>query len=281
MLKLSYKFVRPIFNIYTAGENIQQLNNKINHLKMNNMFPIVDYIKEYSNQKSDIQLISDEYISLSKLQNNEYIAVKLSSFDFDEKIINKTISELIFNDKKILIDAENNKNQNKIDYITNNLIKDFNQKNIFIFKTYQMYRNDSYDKLYNDLQNYKNLGVKLVRGAYYNEDKYSGKLFITKENTDKEFNKGLDLIKKNQDNIKAFICTHNLKDINTLINSDINKNNIYHASLYGFLNNETNKIIYHNIKVYKYLPYGKIEDSIPYLTRRLYENPRVIFDLIK
>jgi proline dehydrogenase len=51
---------------------------------------------------------------------------------------------------------------------------------------------------------------------------------------------------------------------------------IYHASLYGFINNETDKLIKADIKTYKYLPYGSMDDAIPYLSRRLEENPQVI-----
>jgi proline dehydrogenase/carbapenem biosynthesis protein (putative proline dehydrogenase) len=143
-----------------------------------------------------------------------------------------------------------------------------------------MYRKDSYNKLSSDMLLHNNLGIKLVRGAYHNQDKYSGKLYLTKEETDKNYHNGLKSIILNSNcNTKAFICTHNINDIKTLIDFNINKNNIYHASLYGFINNETKKIINSGIKTYKYLPYGPLEDSIPYLTRRLYENPKIIFHL--
>ena len=62
-----------------------------------------------------------------------------------------------------------------INYYTDYCIKKFDI-NIF-YKTYQMYRNDSLNLLENDLNNYrKDFGIKLVRGAYHNQDK---KQFIT------------------------------------------------------------------------------------------------------
>jgi hypothetical protein len=58
-------------------------------------------------------------------------------------------------------------------------------------------------------------------------------------------------------------------------------NNISHASLYGFINNDTERIIKSGISTYKYLPYGKYDDSVPYLTRRIYENPKILFYMLK
>lgn len=291
MNRLYLKLARPIFNVYTAGENIQQLNNKIIQLSKNNIYPIADYIKELSDQSTNLDPIINQYISLSKLDNLEYIALKLSSFNFNEKVINKLVSELITNNKKVLIDAENNIHYDKIDKITDNLLRDYNKFDPMVFKTYQMYRKDSYNKLCSDMLLHNNLGVKLVRGAYHNEDKYSGKLYLTKEETDQNYARGLKSVILNQNHIQAFVCTHNINDINTLINFNDSlktKNTqetkklttIYHASLYGFINNETKKIIDSGIKTYKYLPYGSLEDSIPYLTRRLYENPKILYHLL-
>ena len=60
-------------------------------------------------------------------------------------------------------------------------------------------------------------------------------------------------------------------------NSDLYNYNTYHASLYGFIKEDTKRIIDSGIKTFKYLPYGEIEDAIPYLTRRIYENPKVLY----
>ena len=60
-------------------------------------------------------------------------------------------------------------------------------------------------------------------------------------------------------------------------NSDLYNYNIYHASLYGFIREDTQKIINSCIKTFKYLPYGEIEDAVPYLMRRIYENPKVLY----
>jgi len=195
---------------------------------------------------------------------------------------------LLKENKTVLIDAEDVISQDRINNITNMLIKNYNIDSVNIFKTYQMYRNDSLDLLHQDLNNFPNLGVKLVRGAYYNKDKNSGKLFIEKKDTDLSFEKSVKLMFDkidSNDSYKVFICTHNKKDINNMLNKfkgnkEKYKDNVCHGSLYGFINNDTNKIIESGIRTYKYLPYGKIEDSVPYLMRRLYENPKVFLSWI-
>jgi hypothetical protein len=181
---------------------------------------------------------------------------------------------LVEKNKKVLIDAEEVQTQNKINDLTNMLIETFNTNSVNVYKTYQMYRKDSLKLLENDLKYYPNLGVKLVRGAYYNTDEPSGLLFKTKEETDNAFDEGMKI--SFSSNKKIFICTHNKKDINTMIeifkeNKELYKHRVFHGSLYGFINNETDTIIASGIKTYKYLPYGKMDDSVPYLLRRLYE----------
>ncbi len=313
IIKHNPKFIRPIFNHFTAGQDITSLTKKIQVLQSNNILPIVDYIKENVKNNEDIFKITNEYKELSNINNLEYIAIKLSSFNFDyDKIIN-TCDYIINKNKKILIDAEEVENQNKIDNLTNILIDKYNSKDINIYKTYQMYRIDSLFNLINDFNQFNNLGIKLVRGAYYNLDKNTNLLFNRKELTDMSFDRSLDFIfynlsNKNTDknnkeiidlsfekylnvmsnnlsnlknkNIDVFICTHNKNNIDKIIKlydkNNLKHINIKHASLYGFINEETNKLKKSGIKIYKYLPYGNYEDSIPYLLRRIEENPKIL-----
>jgi hypothetical protein len=281
------KLITPLFNHLTAGTSIKSLQSKIVQINSENLYPIPDYIKEYSNNKDDMTNVINEYKKLASLHNLEFIALKLSSLNFDLAHINQLVKTLVDNNKQILIDAENVKNQQLINDITNELIKTYNKSYIQIFKTYQMYRKDQGKMLVDDLKKYPKLGIKLVRGAYYNEDKNTNLLFTNKKETDEAYSNALDVIfdKKNS-KLKSFICTHNPNDINKMIklynkHSDLYSYNIYHASLYGFIKEDTEKIIKTGIKTFKYLPYGEIEDAIPYLMRRIYENPKVLYYYFK
>ena len=150
-----------------------------------------------------------------------------------------------------------------------------------VYKTYQMYRKDSLDLLQNDINLYNKLGLslhaKLVRGAYYVQDKKTGKLCDTIDHTHHNYNEGIKMIIKEMNNnydIKLIAATHNLKSMELtkkLIN-DSNVDQIYFAHLLGFLDKTTDKLKQDGYNVMKYVPYGPIMKTYPYLFRRLIEN---------
>ena len=274
---------QSLFKHFTAGETIHSLKYKINELHTKNLYPIVDYIRESTNDNHNINNSILHYIKLSDIPKIDYIALKLSSLGFHEDKIDYLVDTLIHKDIKVMIDAEDVNNHDKINYITDSLIYKYNKKEVNVYKTYQMYRKDGLSTLHYDIEHVNNLGIKLVRGAYYNQDSNSGKLFSTKYQTDFAFENALKLIFKSE-GTDSFICTHNYHDINQMleyVKKINNSNKISHASLYGFINNDTERIIKSGISTYKYLPYGNFDDSIPYLTRRIYENPKILFYLLK
>lgn len=274
--------IKPLFNFYTAGETIKDLQNKIKVLEKSNIYPIGDYIKEYSNDKGVIGENFRNYHNLCLISKLEYIAIKPSSFGFNYLDMKNITSVIIKSKKKVLIDAEDAKNHLIINNIIKKLAFDFKDDDKYhIYKTYQMYRRDSLLSLRED-SSYKTIGIKLVRGAYLKTDGHLPEFFNKKKDTDDAFRNGMNYIFNN--NIPSFICTHNLEDIKYMMDS-VNENKdllktIKHASLYGFINDETKKIISSGIKTYKYLPYGNIDDAIPYLLRRLQENPTVLKHLL-
>jgi proline dehydrogenase len=273
---------RPLFTHLTAGETIESLKNKIDSFHKQNIFPIVDYIKEGSDSAQNINTCILNYLKIGNISKIDYIGIKLSSFGFQEDKIDYVVNTLVnLNQKKIMIDAEDVNNYGKINKITNSLIDKYNTDEINIYKTYQMYRKDSLRELNCDVKNFNKLGVKLVRGAYHNQDYKSGLLFTDVKYTDNSYNNGMDILFKSK-NTHSFICTHNKYSINKMLTHVKNTNNptIAHASLYGFINRETINIIDSGIPTYKYLPYGNFDDSIQYLTRRLYENPKILYYLI-
>ena len=272
-----------IFNKYTC--TISQLPNYINKLKNRNLIPIIDYINENENRElHNFIEIKDKIYQY----DNNYIALKMSSLNINYNksyamiLTNQIIDLAIYKKSKILIDAEEDIIQNKIDFISDECMKKYNKNEVNVYKTYQMYKKNSLSKFKNDLTKERDyyIGIKLVRGAYLNKDKEKGVLCDNYEETNNNYNKAIfEFMKNSKINDKLMCATHNENSINyakTLINEK-NKDKIEFAQLMGMSDKLSNSLVNDNYKVYKYLPYGNFYESIPYLIRRLYEN----YDMIK
>lgn len=142
-----------------------------------------------------------------------------------------------------------------------------------------MYRKDSFIQLSNDIDIFKNyhLGVKLVRGAYWNSEKNDGHLFTKKYETDFNYDNSISLIYNHHysNNINTILATHNKESINTGLHYNkkirLDSKKFEYGHLMG-MNETVYNNINHNNKINVYIPYGPYHKMIPYLSRRLYEN---------
>tara|TARA_E500000178_G_C16984095_1_gene737294 strand:- start:835 stop:1671 length:837 start_codon:yes stop_codon:yes gene_type:complete len=275
-----------VFNRFTCTE--KQLPKIISNLKNKNLIPILDY----TNENSTYHLRNYEKIKkLIKYHPNNFIAVKLSSLNINnnyhqsEKYLYKLSKLAINNNSKLLIDAEDYLIQNDINYLSNQLMKEFNKNQVNIYKTYQMYRKDSLDTLIDDFNKSRDyfIGCKLVRGAYHNQDLKYNILFEKIDDTHSNYNNAINFFSSNCFDKDLLMCaTHNEESIKHAINliNENNLNNIEFAQLLGMSDKLSNKIAKNHV-VYKYLPYGDFKDTLPYLIRRLYENYPMITNLLK
>ena len=226
---------------------------------------IYDYVKE-GNPKDHKKNHELNVLALTETKNSTH-AIKLTS------IYNNNLKNYLHdyyelstkNNNKILIDAEDVKNQEMINDYTNHCIETYNS-DVF-YKTYQMYRNDSFKLLENDVLKYKKFGIKLVRGAYHNQDKSTGLLHLQKQDTDCDYNDAIRLLSTYKNDV--FIATHNKESCEIALQY---QKKFKYAQLLGMNDTLSNYLLEKNNDVYKYVPYGKWHESIPYLTRRLYEN---------
>lgn len=269
---------------YIGGNNINMAIKTGKYILFEGKKPIINYVKEESKNKYQVY---QEYTQINqKLDENYNLAIKLSSLNFDYNLISSLIDKYIDNNISIFIDAEKSSNNTKYNELCNILIEESNYKKINIYKTYQMYRKDSLKTLREDIEyfNKKNvkLGVKLVRGAYYFQDKNENTLFKYKNETDLNYN--IAILLTYSKNINTILATHNDESINLgiLLNNynDKSKPKFKFAHLldmktekYNYLKNEHT--------VYTYIPYGPYNEIIPYLIRRLYENLDYIKYMLK
>ena len=258
--------------LFVAGNSIKCALHVSKKQILKNRIPIINYIKEFSNNEKSTY---EEYLKILPLLNeNSNVAIKLSSFNFNEPLINEMIYKYKLKKINIFIDAEDSTNNKLYHTISNRLILSHND-DLNLIKTYQMYRKDSFKQLENDInlfENYrKKIGIKLVRGAYWNNEKNNGQLFNSKFDTDLSYNNAINFL----DDVDGFklLATHNHDSINLGMSK---KSNFKFAHLLDMNTNFYNKIA-DKEEVYTYIPYGPYMNMIPYLTRRLYEN----MDMVK
>ena len=275
----------PIINRFTC--NKKQLVNIKQLLSRKNMRCIFDYTNEnkenHSNNFSEVMDLTSNYA-------NETIAVKLSALNINnqndvENYLDRIVQKSVQNNNTILIDAENYDIQDKINSITDNFMEIYNKDKLRIYKTYQLYRTDYLDIMKHDLQKQRNynIGFKIVRGAYYNEDKKHNILFDHIDETHKNYDRGIGLFVNHYQHQDKLLCaTHN--EDSTIIAMqyirDKQLENIEFAQLMGMSDNLSGKLSKKHI-VYKYIPYGDFHDTLPYLIRRLYENYPMIMNIFK
>ncbi len=193
---------------------------------------------------------------------------------------------------ELMVDAEESWIQDAIDEIVENLMRKYNQKRCVIFNTLQMYRHDRLQYLKNQYEKAEKedyyLGFKVVRGAYMEKEReraqkmnYPSPIQKTKIDTDKDYDAAIDFITDNHHRIMLYAGTHNENSCTLLMskfqykNLPKNDSKIWFGQLYGMSDNLSFNLADKGYNVAKYLPYGPIEEVIPYLTRRATENTSV------
>ena len=193
---------------------------------------------------------------------------------------------------KMLIDAEESWIQPAIDEIAESLMEKYNKKTPVIYTTLQMYRKDRmiYMKnLYNKAtkRDFK-VGIKLVRGAYIEKENLKayklGKpspICESKELTDQNFNNGIDYMLSKLNIGSLFMGSHNEQSIlrvtEWMSQNKISKNHphIWFSQLYGMADHISFNLASSGYQVVKYVPYGPVNEVIPYLIRRAEENTSI------
>ena len=202
---------------------------------------------------------------------------------------------------RLLIDAEQTYVQPAISHIALDLQLKYNAKEkvdrAFIFNTYQMYLKGSLDRLKSDIERSNTLGyhfaAKLVRGAYmYSEREraenlgYENPIHETIEDTHESYDKAIQVVMHHRalgHNSEMLLGTHNEASVNhavTMMNNlCLNRHGIYFAQLLGMADHLTYNLGEYGYKSYKYVPYGDVEEVMPYLVRRMEENGSLLRNL--
>lgn len=258
-----------------------------------NWHPIIDYAQESSITKQDAlkcQTTLESCISLfnetsaTDMQKVAF-AMKLSSFAPHRpgKTLQKLVRQVLENPShSVLLDAEQDSLHALEKFHFKALLLD--NASPRLYKTYQMYRRDALGSMINDLDHHSKLGIKLVRGAYMNQD--LSVVHPTIEDTHRVYNNALrhvleNVIPKRKQAVRLMIATHNQESVELAISilkqggHEMSKQ-VAFAQLMGMADHLSDRIVTNGFTVYKYIPFGRFWETFPYLTRRLHENMTIV-----
>ena len=225
-----------------------------------------------------------KFENLNDSENDSWNRV-IQRFD---QVCSKAFKENI----KILIDAEEVEVQNAIDDLAIKMMRKYNLKTAIVYNTVQMYRKDRLTYLNEMISNQFNdgviFGLKLVRGAYMEKERnlavsmnFESPICDTKNETDKNFNSGLDFVFNNFERISFVCASHNedsiLKVMSMMESKNLKSNDssIWFGQLYGMSDNISFNLASKNFNTFKILPFGSVRNLMPYLIRRAEENTSV------
>jgi proline dehydrogenase len=314
-----------VFKQFCGGEKESEYEDVVGKLGQSGLGAILDYSVEGTEDETGFETTKNELLKIiEKAKTNPDIpctCMKMTGigpFELYEKVTaNKaltiedqqewdkvikrfeTICEASFNaHKPIYIDAEESWIQQAIDDLTEEMMSRYNRSKAIVFNTLQLYRWDRNDYFLELIrrartEGYK-LGIKIVRGAYIEKERerakrygYRSPINTTKEDTDREYDKAVEIFIDNIDVVDICVGTHNEASCRLLLKLMAEKGlpndhpHIYFSQLYGMSDNISFNLANAGYNVSKYLPYGPVESTLPYLARRAEENTAIAGQMSK
>jgi len=246
-------------------------------------FGLLQKLNEASNYNDIIQ----GNIPLDKLNENEKAEW--------QRIVNRleVICETAKNNNiGVLVDAEETWIQDPVDALTMQMMRKFNIEKAVVYNTAQLYRHDRLQFIkdsgrFANENNFK-LGMKLVRGAYMDKEReraiefnYPSPIHVNKQSTDDDYNAALEYCINPLNDVYIIVGSHNeysnlyAAQLLEKFGLPLNDPHVHFSQLYGMSDNITFNLAKAGCLVSKYLPFGPINDVIPYLMRRAQENASV------
>lgn len=196
-------------------------------------------------------------------------------------------------EQPVFIDAEDSWIQNSIDTLAESMTEKYNREKPIVFNTIQLYRHDRLEFLKSSHRKAKEngclLAVKLVRGAYMEKERsravemnYPSPIQADKAATDRDYDAAIDFCLENISDIAFVAGTHNEKSVQMLAQKmearkiPHNHPHVFFSQLFGMSDNLSYILADNQYNVSKYVPYGPVEDAVPYLIRRAKENTSVM-----
>ncbi|XP_017307719.1 proline dehydrogenase 1, mitochondrial [Ictalurus punctatus] len=196
------------------------------------------------------------------------------------------------NSVRLMVDAEQTYFQPAISRLTLEMQRLFNREKPVIFNTYQCYLKEAYENVCVDIELSRRegwcFGAKLVRGAYMHQERsraqevgYEDPINPDYESTSRMYHRCLDYVLEEIDrngNASVMVASHNIDTVKHTIQR-MNEmglvpadRKVYFGQLLGMCDQISFPLGQAGFPVYKYVPYGPVNEVIPYLSRRAQEN---------
>ncbi|ELR11281.1 Proline dehydrogenase, putative [Acanthamoeba castellanii str. Neff] len=193
----------------------------------------------------------------------------------------------------LLFDAEQTPRQPAINWFTRKLSRQFNRERAVVFNTFQMYLQGNLDNLESELAHARDggyiLGAKVVRGAYIHTETQHARqhglplpIVDSKESTDVQYDVAIALLLRNIGSAALVVATHNSASVEKAMSEmqrlaiDKSSTRVNFAQLMGMCEDLTLSLGQLGYNAHKLLPYGPLENVMPYLIRRVQENSSVL-----
>ncbi|KAL7371848.1 hypothetical protein ABVT39_006087 [Epinephelus coioides] len=207
------------------------------------------------------------------------------------------IAEASINKVRVLVDAEYTYMNPALSLVTMAMMKKFNKDGAWIWNTYQCYLKESRSLLLEalHLSNKEGfcLGVKLVRGAYMDKERKLAEkegrvdpIHKCWEDTNDSYNGLLNVmleeISKKPERFRIIVATHNEESVRRAaermreLGIDNDGGSVCFGQLLGMCDHVSLTLAKEGYAVYKSVPYGSVDDTLPYLVRRAQENRTVL-----
>ncbi|CAK8995966.1 Proline dehydrogenase 1 [Durusdinium trenchii] len=203
---------------------------------------------------------------------------------------------------RVMIDAEWTDIQPAIDHITIFMQRIYNKGELpIVFNTYQTYLKGMPTRVQRDLDRSRRegwrFGAKLVRGAYMVSERQKASqrglespICETYEETEENFHQAIDcILAHGEDKTEAspggaaaevLVASHNRHSVERTIQKmtemGVAQDRVGFGQLMGMADHLTYTLARYGYRSYKYVPYGPVDEVVPYLIRRTQENSSIL-----
>lgn len=310
---------RTIFDIFCGGESIEGTQARTKALHEAGVYTILDYsvegeknekgfdetcaeiirTLEYGAKRPEVAFSAMKVTGIANFDQLSHTSAgkslegeELQQFQKGKERMERICQKAFDLGQPVFVDAEESWIQNTIDLWAEEMMEQYNKEKPIVYTTVQLYRHDRLDYLRGLIERAQAhdyiLGVKLVRGAYLEKENdralekgYGSPMQKSKQATDDDYNRALELCAQHNDRVAICAGTHNeassrlLTELMAKYNIPQGHPHFIFAQLLGMSDHISFNLAFHGYNSAKYVPYGPVKAVLPYLFRRANENTSV------